>query len=224
MSVSCVRLRPAWYVCVLLAFALASIAPARAQQQTDSVRAKAMTPPSDMRKGPYGSAGAAYGSAPVSATILGDPYSDTQVGFSFYLAAGVAVNPHLRVGGEFDRTPVTDLFSPPVVKGQNGGINFFSVAVAYYPSLTNNLWFKANLGWAKLQTNSSNSGASSESGLAGGIGAGYDLRLGESEYVVIPFANYFTQFSASNLDGFLQGEGNAKVSLFQIGVGIGYHH
>jgi len=203
-----------WRAGVVLAVELLAAASIAAQR----------APAPDLRTGPYGSVGAGYGSAPVSATIDGDHFSDTQDGFTLYLAAGVALNPHLRIGGEWDHSLVTNLFSPAVADGQNGSIDFFSFAVAYYPSLTKNLWFKANLGWAKLQTSSSTSGASSESGVAGGIGAGYDLQIGKSDYVLIPFVNYLTQFSSSGLNGFLQNEGSGEVSLFQIGVGIGYHH
>jgi hypothetical protein len=180
--------------------------------------------PSDLRKGPYGSIGPAYASAPTKATVNGSSISDTQTGISIYLGAGVALNPHFRVGGEWNHVFVSDLFSAEVGDGQNGSIDFLSAAVTYYPSLTNEFWVKGNLGWSKLQVTGSFTGASTESGFAGGIGAGYDFRLGHSNYVLVPFVNYFTQFSASGLNGYLQNQGNGKVSMFQIGVGFGYHH
>lgn len=181
-------------------------------------------PMPDLRAGFYASGGVAYGSGPVDVTVNSMPASETPTGISFYLAAGTALSPHWRVGGEWDVLLVSGLFSDELAGPQSGTLGFLSAAVAYYPSLTKAFWVKGNLGWARLGVSSSASGASSESGVGGGIGAGYDYRLGHSEYVLIPFVNYFTQFSHADLNGYLQGQGTGKISLFQVGVGLGYHH
>lgn len=204
-----------------IALVVAALGATAAAQAGEAAKPAALP---DLRTGFYAGAGAAWGSAPVSATVSSEPLSDTQQGFSFYVAAGTGLNAHWRAGAEWDLVIVTDLFSGSTASSQDGSISFFSAAIAYYPSLTSNFWVKGNLGWAKLSVSSFASGATSETGLAGGLGVGYDWRLGRSEYVLVPFANYFTQFSASGLNGFLQNDGSAKVSLFQVGVGLGYHH
>ena len=194
-----------WRAGALVMSALLAIGTIGAQAAADKA-----APMPDLRAGFYASGGVAYGSGPVDVTVNSASTSETQTGISFYLAAGIALSPHWRVGGEWDVLLVSGLFSDEVSGPQNGTLNFLSAAVAYYPSLTKAFWVKGNLGWARLSVSSAYSGASSESGFGGGIGAGYDYRLGHTEYVLIPFVNYFTQFSHADLNGFLQGAGNRQ--------------
>jgi hypothetical protein len=202
-----------WIVWAALAAATPSLLGA---QSTDTTNA--------LRHGFYGSIGVGYGMTRIGADLTGSVEWENASGATYYAAAGFAPNPHLRLGAEWNYIETNDAFSSYFGSGVSATTMFFSVSVTYYPSLKNNFWMKADVGLANL-SGARGSLSASEEGLAGGIGVGYDWRIGQSNFVIIPFANYFLQFSPSEFDGVLQGTRDSGTArLLQIGVGAGYRH
>jgi hypothetical protein len=168
-------------------------------------------------EGFYGSVGAALG---VQTSTIVDPglgsLSHEDNTASYYAALGFRINPHWRVGAEWDYS------SKQIATDFKATVMFYSAALTLYPSATDNMWFKLNLGYLQGETSGTGNNGT-ENGFAGGVGAGYDWKLGEGKMVLIPFINYFTQFSSSSFSKDLAGE-EGKASVFQLGVGIGYGH
>jgi hypothetical protein len=153
------------------------------------------------REGFYISGGLGAGWESVSCS---ECTSHQESGITAYLALGGTLSPQWRLGYESDAWTETKN-SVTLTQG------FYTAAVAFYPSPTNDFWLKGNVGYSLISC----AGCASESGLAAGLGLGYDWHPTHKTFAIIPFANFLQQVSESNGD---------KWRLIMIGVGFGYKH
>lgn len=205
---------------LLSAFALAGAI--GAQAPADSIPKKPLAPPPDLRQGFYAGAGVGYGTAWATVDING-PASSSQDNMTFYLAAGFAINRHLRLGAEFDYFRA-DQMASVMYSASTGRVTVISAAFTVYPSATANLWFKGTVGYAGFAV-SDNVFSESEGGIGLGVGIGYDYRVGRTSAVLTPFVNYFDQLTPSKFTPDAYGnDPMGKVSLLQFGIGLGYRH
>jgi len=129
---------------------------------------------------------------------------------SGYLRLGGYLTPSLFLAGESNGwVGSTSDYDAPTL----GAI---MAVVQWYPMADQGLYLKPGLGYsystifADLRTG----------GFAGSIGAGYDLRVARN-FALTPYINYLNQFGGTyTYDGGGRYEFNAKVHLFQFGLGF----
>jgi hypothetical protein len=155
----------------------------------------------------------------------GGSLKDTQGSFGYGLGIGGGVSNQLRIGGQVDTFITSNAFQNDVGPGLDATTSFVTLALTFYPSLTNDFWIRANLGYG-VESLSGDGESASGGGFAGGLGVGYDILLGKSrKFALVPYISYLDLFKSGDMDGAFAGEGiQAKVSVFQIGIGIGYRH
>jgi hypothetical protein len=154
------------------------------------------------RQGFYASIGVGEGWESVSCTGC---TSTSESAVSGYLAFGGTLSPQWRLGFEANAWRKS-------LGGTTLTQEFYSAALALYPSKTVDFWIKADVGYATI---SASGGGGSESGFAAGVGIGYDWHPGSGALAIIPYANFLQQVVADKGD---------KWRLIQLGVGIGYKH
>jgi hypothetical protein len=137
-------------------------------------------------------------------------------GLSGYFRIGGTINPHVRLGFE----------SNAWVKSEDGVdavLGFWSGVGYYYPSLTNNLWFKGGLGLATAKM-SDPSDELTTNGFGMSVGIGYDWAVSRGSFVLVPYAGYLHQMGGKlKFNGSSTGV-SMNSSLFQFGIGLGFRH
>lgn len=179
-----------------------------------SLSAQSTSAPAAARHGFFAGGGLGLGSAQVSCgTGCG---SNPANGLSGYAHVGGTINPHFRVGIE----------SNGWVHSENGvdeNVAFYTAAAWVYPSVRNNLWLKAGVGYATAKA-SDDVDELKATGVGISAAIGYDWAVTRGNFVVIPFAGYLRLLNGTaRYDGTDMGV-NATVELFQFGIGLGFRH
>lgn len=175
--------------------------------------ALAQNPSERPRFGAYIDASVSYGSYdlnPSGCTSGNCAPAGKATGFAWGLALGGTFNPTWRLGAQMNN--YTSKFSD----ASTADITFFTMAGTWYPSEDHSLWIRANLGLASLRLLSSG-----ETGLAGGVGIGYDFYPIGPDVSVAPWADYMAQILSVPLGG---AHGSARVQLFEFGIALGLRH
>jgi hypothetical protein len=175
----------------------------------------------------YVSLGVGYGAASADLNPSGTEVGASLRSASYDLAARYSLTPRVRLGLEIDY--IKNLNSIGIGGSDASTSVFYTAALAYYPSSDGGLWLKANAGYATMSLTYAEITPGptietrfAEGGFAAGLGIGYDLHLGRSGVMVIPFTNYMRQFSRAPFSGPFP-IGSGSVALLQAGVGIGFN-
>ncbi|HMU62115.1 MAG TPA: hypothetical protein PKA66_10045 [Gemmatimonadales bacterium] len=134
--------------------------------------------------------------------------ADTEL--SGYLRLGGYLNPSLFLAAESNGWvgSTTDYDAPSL--GAVMGV------VQWYPMVAKGLYLKAGFGYSYASVYSD----FSTSGVAGSIGAGYDIRLARN-FALTPYVNYLSQFGGGySYSGSSEIVADAAVHLFQFGLGF----
>jgi len=138
-----------------------------------------------------------------------DDIASTQV--SGYLRLGGYLTPSLFLAGETNGWFNGDIYNP-----DETSLGAVMGVVQWYPMVDQGLYLKAGIGYsyATIFTDLSTSG------FAGSIGAGYDFRVARN-FALTPYVNYLNQFGGSyTYSGGGGSVADAKVHLFQFGLGF----
>lgn len=161
------------------------------------------------------------------------PQTRQGFGISFGLGAGTAgfcdgcdevggteFSGYLRLGGYLTPTVFLAGESNGWVSGSDtfdaSTLGAIMAVVQWYPMADHGLYLKGGLGYSYADLASE----LHTSGLAGSLGAGYDIRLARN-FALTPYINYLQQFGGTlTYTGGIDTGVDAKVHLFQFGLGF----
>lgn len=103
-----------------------------------------------------------------------------------------------------------------------------SGSAAFYPSVSKNLWLKADLGYGRMSGTIylGNPGGGTgpvpydQQGVAAGLGIGYDIRFGSGPMIAAPFLSYQSFWEGTARYPFRAVDGQG--TFFALGVALGY--
>lgn len=187
---------------LLMVVGVAATAAAQAKPQT--------------RQGLNVSFGLGAGSGGVKCT---DCASDRQNGGTGYFRLGGTVSPQLVVGGELSGW----------THSEDAGDVTFSYITAfaqYYPVVTSGFFVKGGLGFGGTEFNVQDPTLGNikleSQGLAGSVGAGYDIRLGKN-FSLSPYVEYMSTFGAPAKVNGQDAGGNLNGNVVAFGLGFTWH-
>lgn len=133
--------------------------------------------------------------------------------------ASTELSGYLRLGGYLNPA----VFLAAESNGWIGGADSYTAptlgaimgVVQWYPMVERGLYLKGGLGYSYATVES----GFSTGGFAGSIGAGYDLRLARN-FALTPYINYMNQFGGTYSYAGSDIGVDAKVHLFQFGLGF----
>ena len=149
----------------------------------------------------------------------------SDIGYTLGLGLGLKSN-KVRLGLQVDYFVKNDFGGVPSLKSQ---VEFLTAAIAFYPpseksSVMKDSWVKVNLGYGQEELSVPGSSGTG-GGFAAGIAVGRDVRLGSGGFVIAPYIAFMDLFKTGDFGGDLSGSGTtAAVSMFQIGLTLGYKH
>jgi hypothetical protein len=176
-----------------------------------------------VRGGTYASLGVGFGGAGYR-----DYYGSqsTTWGESYSGALGFFVSPHWRLGVEGAYYVNQGLSTSS--NCCNGHSYSGTGTAAFYPSISTSLWLKAGVGYGQMSgtlNQVSPGGGSStvaydQRGFAGGLGIGYDLRLGAGSMILAPSFSFQSFWQGGGRMPFRATDGQG--TFFTLGLALGY--
>ncbi len=142
--------------------------------------------------------------------------SDRMWGFSGSVRAGGTITQNLLIGFETNGW----LGSTDNIESRLG---FASLTVTLFPSLASPFFIKIGLGGMSYYAQEQVAAGDELTALAPGIlgGVGYEVAVGNSNFVVVPYFNYLGSTSVDvSVNGQTVPTSTISVNLFQLGVGL----